>query len=211
MATFTNIQETNGNESKKTKSVHIKGKRLNIYLEPYVGEDKDLVKEPKIIITYLVNTNTGELINEKVRFWKDITQNKGGERYYGETPLIFVRKDLIENTILSVLDVANLLLYSIKNIDGLYIDEITKDAPLPELQRIAKTEKDIIRVYKRLAFKKKWLNYGIETFKSNDVDVLIKRPHKDYVVFEEKTFTEVATRFQIETTRKNQKKAKELK
>lgn len=175
------------------KSVHIKGKRFNIYLEPYVNEEKDLIKTPKIIITYYVNTNTGELINEKVRFWKDITQNKGGERYYGETPLVFVRKDLIENTVLSALDVANLLLYSIK--DG---GKVLR-------------EKDLIKTYKRLAYNKKWFNYDIDTFKSNEVDVLVKRPHKDYVVFEKKTFEETVKKFQIEMTRKNQKKAKELK
>lgn len=182
------------------KSVHIKGRKFNIYLDPYANEDKDLIKEPKIIITYLVNTNTDELVKEKVRFWKDITVNKGGERYYGELPLIFVRKDLIENSLLSMLDVANLLYFSLKKVDTLMFEEKYPH----EMHRVVKQEKDIIKAYKQIAFKKKWLNYDIETFRMHETDVLIRRPHKDYVIFEEKTFEETALRFQIEATKRKQ-------
>ena len=159
---------------------HIKGKIFKLYLED--------PKNPKILITYKVDRNKQNLLkNDIVCFWKD---SSGKKRFSGTYPLIFVRNDIIKEKDLSTLNLAN-------QIDSYF--EYREENNQKTLER------QIISFYKELKGDKKWNNYSIETIDQVETDLILKKPHHSYTLFEKETFINVAREIQIEATLKTQK------
>lgn len=150
----------------------IKRKALRIFI--------DDEKRAQILISYKLDTrkeNKPRLIRDKVSFWLE-SGNRNGGRFEGETPLVFVRKDLIND--LEILDLANRLFIGLKD---------------------TKNERDIIRLYE-IAKGNKDTIYEIRDIMrgfGSDSDTHLKMPDYGYIAIKHNTFKETAKRKHIET------------
>lgn len=146
-------------------------------------------KTPKIIITYKIDDTwkvNPRLIRETMRFWI-YGGNKKGERFSGKTPLVFVRKDCLED--LDVLNIANLIRIKLQD---------------------AGTEKDIEKAYREVkqsinnsqGWKKPIVSNLKKSF-GNDNDAYIKMPEYNFIVIKDTTFEDVSYKKHIEFIKKN--------
>lgn len=134
----------------------------------------DLVsEEPTFLVAYQTerdnNTNNSEVIREKIH-----VINLGSKhRYYGKTPIVFVRREHENN--IEVLNLANTIKISLEN------------------ETLVKYERDIKNTIKTVL---KANNVDSQTKKSvyNDVygEIMLKRPHKDFITFTNGMFRKVS-------------------
>lgn len=148
-------------------------------LRVYIDNDK----RAKILISYKLNVenkNKPRLIKDKVSFWLESGNRRGG-RFEGETPLVFVRKDHIND--LDILDFANRLFIGLKE---------------------CKNERDIIRLYE-LASGSKDTTYEIKDLMrsfGSDSDTHLKMPDYGYIAIKHNTFKETTKDTHIKSINK---------
>ena len=143
-------------------------------------------KRAKILISYKLNVEIEtqpKIIRDKVAFWLE-SGNRSGGRFDGETPLVFVRKDLIKD--LEVLDIANKLFIGLKKV---------------------RNEQDIKRLYENVkgGNKDNWLDYEIKDLMrgfGSDSDTHLKMPDYGYIAIKENTFKEATKEIHIQTIQK---------
>lgn len=145
------------------------GKKLSLFL--------DSLGEPKILITYQIN-ETKKLVNDKVWIW---VTNDGKKRYRGELPLIFIRKDLINDY--ETLYCANVLNNLIKE------------------KIVIEKEPQLIKMLRKLHYNHKWLQFKEEVIFDYGKDVVIRKPSVLYTIYEKEMFTKLP-REVIEENRK---------
>lgn len=145
-------------------------------------------KTPLIYITYKTRkkkTRT-ELVNDKIGFWIN-GGDRGGARYRGNLPVVFIRRDKMND--LDLLNLANLI----------FIES-----------REAKTETELIRIVedftKNSDFKfRSPLRHTVKpTYR--DEDYHLKFPEYNFVAIGKTTFAETVRKIRIDETQEKIKK-----
>ena len=138
-------------------------------------------KRADILITYKLNTiitNKPKLVRERVSFWLETGNRKGG-RFKGKTPLVFVRNDLLNN--LDVLELANKLFIGLSDENNI------------------KNERDIERLYQDVVGKdKNWSSVIWNLPRTlGDNDYKLKVPDYNYTVIKKDTYSKTAKKHHI--------------
>jgi len=162
---------------------HIKARLFKVFIDDVIN--------PKIIITYKVDASNHHIIEkEQVWFWQN---EDGSKRFKGEYPLVFIRKDLQDD--METLDIANKFLMTIKG-----------EIQITGLKNGVTHEKHLIKLHHELASysKKIWNNYKIIVPSDIHANLILKKPSKDYILYDENMIKDLAIKLQTSITRKLQ-------
>jgi hypothetical protein len=143
---------------------------------------------PKVLVTYVFSSNHANkpFIRQKHNFRKDLLQESKSKRYIGESPLVFVRKDLIND--METLYVANLIYTSIHS-------------KHPETRIDCETKLKMF--YKNtIALYKTWNNLSEEIITNERIS--IERPDSRFIAYDSKMFEDSAMKIQLEQVKKLQ-------
>jgi len=153
-------QEQNSKQNRITKV-------LKIYVDNEGVGNFDM-KEPTLMVTYqVIPQKNGEIVRENIRI-----QNRDvSDRYYGKTPVLFIKNDNAKN--LEQLNLANLVKLTLDNTDKVMYE------------RSIKREIKKVLMGKNVRFRKEEA-YGAYA------EVMLKRPHINYRPYSVAVFRHVA-------------------
>ena len=149
-------------------------------LKIYLGSEPVDFDKPTLMVSYqVIPSERGKLVREEVRVIN--TSDEIRIRYYGKTPIVFIKSGDVKN--LEVLNLANLVKVTLEDETRVSIERNIKFV----IQNVLKGRNVLL---------KKNVFYGVMG------DVMLKRPHKDYVAYSNIMFKTAAEIVVSETKEK---------